>query len=41
VVTARVGDTIGGFVLQRIGIESVDVVASTGPSTGTVQRVPL
>ena len=37
VVAVRVGETVGGFVLQRIGIESVDVVASTG----SVQRVPL
>ena len=36
-VNARVGDAIGGYRLQSIGIESVDVVAASG----AVQRIPI
>jgi len=37
VINARAGDAVGEFRLQRIGIESVDVVAAAGG----VQRISL
>ena len=37
VVNARIGDAVGEFRLQRIGIESVDVIAATGG----LQRIPI